>query len=40
MNEFLVNDETTLASFDEGIEEVKKNIDQDPLKIHIEGLRD
>jgi len=40
MNEFLVNDETTLASFDGGIEELIKNIDQDPLKIHIEGLRE
>ena len=40
MNEFLVKDETTLVSFDEGIEEVEKNIDQDSLKIHFEGLRE
>ena len=40
MNEFLAKDETTLVSFDEGIEEVEKNIDQDSLKIHIKGLRE
>jgi len=40
MNEFLVKEETTLVSFDEGIEEVEKNIDQDSLKIHFEGLRE
>ena len=40
MNESLFKDETTLVSFDEGIEEVEKNIDQDSLKIHFEGLRE
>ena len=40
MNESLVKDETTLVSFDEGIEEVINNIDQDSLKVHIEGLRE
>ena len=40
MNEFLVNDEPTLISFDKGIDEVKKNIDRDSLKTYIEGLRE
>ena len=40
MNESLINDETTLVSFEEGIEEVKNNIDHDPLKVNIEGLRE
>ena len=40
MNESLVKGEITLVSFDEGIEEVINNIDQDSLKVHIEGLRE
>ena len=40
MNESLFKDETTLVSFYEGIEEVEKNIDQDSLKIHFEGLKE
>ena len=40
MNESLVSDETTSISFDEGIEEIEKHIDQDSSKIHIEGLRE
>ena len=40
MNESLVKNEITLVSFDEGIKEVINNIEQDSLKIHIEGLRE
>ncbi|SVE61123.1 uncharacterized protein METZ01_LOCUS513977, partial [marine metagenome] len=40
MNESLVSDKTTSVSFDEGIEEIEKYIDQDSLKINVEGLRD
>ena len=40
MNESLVSDETTSVSFDEGIEEIEKHIDQGSSKIHIEGLRE
>ena len=40
MNESLINDETTLVSFEDGIEEVKNKIDHDPLKVNIEGLRE
>ena len=40
MNESLVSDGTTSVSFDEGIEEIEKHIDQGSSKIHIEGLRE
>ena len=40
MNKSIVKDETILVNFNDGLEEVKKNIDQDFLKIHVEGLRE
>ena len=39
MNEQVINNEISFVSFNDGIEEIGKNVDENSLKIHIEGLR-
>ena len=38
MNEFIVKDEITCVSFDEGIEEIEKFVNSNFFKIHVQGL--
>ncbi|MBT6663564.1 MAG: hypothetical protein HOB58_10495, partial [Nitrospina sp.] len=40
MNEQVINNEISFVSFNDGIEEIGKNVDENSLKIHIEGLRE
>jgi transcription-repair coupling factor (superfamily II helicase) len=40
MNEHVINNEISFVSFNDGIEEIGKNVYENSLKIHIEGLRE